>query len=155
MIVIRHAELSDSEAIARVLYESFVEYESQYTVAAFAATVLDTNKVRQRLEEGPGWIALSDEEMVGTVSAVSRAEGLYVRGMGVVPRARGFQIGDFLLEEVQIYARANGFEKLLLSTTPFLHRAIRLYEKCGFRFCEEDSDLFGTPLLAMEKELGG
>ena len=57
MIVIRHAEHSNSEAIARVLYESFVEYESQYTVAAFAATVLDTDKVRQRIEEGPGWIA--------------------------------------------------------------------------------------------------
>jgi len=67
MIVIRHAEPSDSEAIARVLYESFVEYESQYTVAAFAATVLDTEKVRQRLEKVPAgsrylmtrWLVLS------------------------------------------------------------------------------------------------
>jgi hypothetical protein len=45
-----------------------------------------------------------------------------------------------------------GYERLLLSTTPFLDRAIRLYEKFGFRRNgEPPHDLFGTPLITMDK----
>lgn len=43
----------------------------------------------------------------------------------------------------------------VLSTTPFLARAIRLYEQSGFQpTTEGPSDLFGTPLFTMVKTLG-
>jgi len=48
--------------------------------------------------------------------------------------------------------RERGCKRLYLSTTPFLHSAIRLYERCGFRRTDEGPhDLFGTPLFTMEK----
>jgi hypothetical protein len=42
-----------------------------------------------------------------------------------------------------------------LSTTPFLHDAIRLYERAGFERRPALLDLHGTPLFAMIKELTG
>jgi GNAT superfamily N-acetyltransferase len=57
-----------------------------------------------------------------------------------------------LLSEIERYAIAKSFRRLTLSTTPFLGRAIRLYEKFGFVHSGTD-DLFGTPLIKMEKEL--
>jgi hypothetical protein len=43
---------------------------------------------------------------------------------------------------------------LLLSTTPFLSEAIKLYERSGFRRSTEGPrELFGTPLFTMEKQL--
>jgi ribosomal protein S18 acetylase RimI-like enzyme len=74
--------------------------------------------------------------------------------MAVSPSARGQKIGELLLTHVELFARAQNFRHLLLSTTPFLDRAIRLYERFGFRRCGEGvHDLFGTPLFSMEKTL--
>jgi GNAT superfamily N-acetyltransferase len=74
--------------------------------------------------------------------------------MAVDPTARGDGIGRRLLERAEEYSIRNGFERLFLSTTPFLSSAIRLYEKYGFsRSDEKPDDLFGTPLFTMVKNL--
>jgi ribosomal protein S18 acetylase RimI-like enzyme len=92
---------------------------------------------------------------VGTVSVVLRGErALYIRGMAVLPQARGQGIGNLLFELIYEYAKEHGCTKLVLSTTPFLDRAIRLYEKLGFvRTGEGPHDLHGTPLFTMEKSI--
>lgn len=107
-----------------------------------------------RLNEGPVWIALENQAVVGTVSAISKGDGLYIRGMAVDPSARGKGIGQKLLACAEVYAVQNGFKRLLLSTTPFLTRAIQLYEQNGFcRIGDGPADLFGTPLFTMMKSL--
>lgn len=72
--------------------------------------------------------------------------------MAILPEARGHRLGERLLSEIEHYALAQRFRRLTLSTTPFLDRAIRLYEKFGFARYGSD-DLFGTPLLTMAKEI--
>jgi ribosomal protein S18 acetylase RimI-like enzyme len=63
-------------------------------------------------------------------------------------------MGEMLLNVVNEYALAENCSRLFLSTTPFLHRAIRLYENLGFkRIAEGPHDLYGTPLFSMEKTL--
>jgi len=74
--------------------------------------------------------------------------------MAVVPAARGQSVGELLLRQVESYATERGYARLVLSTTPFLHRAIRLYEKFGFtRNGDGPHELAGTPLFTMEKIL--
>jgi GNAT superfamily N-acetyltransferase len=149
---IRRAAPDDAPAIASVLYRSFVEYEALYTPEAFAATTPGADRVRERMDEGPAWLALQGDTAVATISAVPRGAALYVRSMAVVPAARGQAIGRALLEHVERYAIQSGFERLFLSTTPFLTGAIRLYEQWGFcRSDEGPHDLFGTPLFTMVK----
>lgn len=144
----------DASLIASVLHRSFVEYESSYTPEAFAATTSTPEQIMERINEGPIWIALQDGEVVGTVSAVAKGKALYIRGMAVNPIARGGGIGNALLKCAEEFAVQSGFKSLFLSTTPFLSRAIRLYEKGGFcRTPDGPHDLFGTPLFTMVKTL--
>jgi hypothetical protein len=58
-----------------------------------------------------------------------------------------------LLLGVEEFAMAEGYGRLVLTTTPFLAAAIQLYERAGFRLTGEHGDLFGTPLLWMAKDL--
>ena len=154
-VQLRRARAGDEIAISSVLLEAFREYLPQYTPAGFAATTPSPSEVLQRMEEGPVWVAMIEPDIVGTVSAVLRGErALYIRGMAVLPQARGLQIGNLLFGLIEEHAKEHGCSKLVLSTTPFLDRAIRLYERLGFvRTDEGPDDLHGTPLFTMEKVL--
>ena len=144
----------DAPSIAAILYESFLEYRSSYTQEAFNATTPAGGQIQIRMTEGPTWVALQDDTIVGTVSAVPKGVALYIRGMAILPAARGQSVGEFLLREIESFGSEHGFKRLFLSTTPFLSRAIRLYEHYGFRHCSEGPhNLFGTPLVTMEKFL--
>jgi GNAT superfamily N-acetyltransferase len=125
-----------------------------YTVAGFAATTLSAAGVLERIKEGPIWLAISDEAPVGTAAAIKQDTCLYVRGMAVSPAARGQKLGEALLIEIEDYAITRHCDRLLLRTTPFLDRAIRLYHRFGFsQVADDGAELFGTPLLTMEKRL--
>ncbi len=153
-IEIRLAVRSDASSISSLLSESFIEYKSLYTDDGFAATTPTREQIVDRMAEGPVWVALDEDQIVGTVSVVPKGESLYIRGMAVLPTARGQRIGELLLSHIDQFAAANGHQRLFLSTTPFLTRAIRLYERFGFRRTDEGPlDLFGTPLFTMTKTL--
>ena len=153
---IRLANVEDASSISEVLLLSFIEYKSEYTPDGFVATTPDVQEVKHRLTEGPVWVALLKGTVVGTVSAVTRGESLYVRGMAALPSARGQRVGQLLMDSVQNFAAAQKCYRLFLSTTPFLSRAIALYERLGFvRTAEGPHDLSGTPLFTMEKLLAG
>jgi len=152
--VVRRAELDDAPAIAEVLHQSFVEFKPLYTEGGFAATTLRTEQVISRMREGPAWVALRGDVVMGTVAAVVKDESVYIRGMAVLPRARGLGTGAQLLQQIEMWAKHEGYTRLFLSTTPFLDSAIRLYERFGFRRTDPElHDLFGTPLFTMEKFL--
>jgi GNAT superfamily N-acetyltransferase len=99
-------------------------------------------------------VAVRGAEVVGTVAAVPRDGATYVRSMAALPAGRGRGVGGLLLEEIERFARARGHRRLFLSTAPFLGRAVRLYERFGFRPSPDGPhDLFGTPLVTMVKLL--
>jgi GNAT superfamily N-acetyltransferase len=151
---IRIAIPDDAPAIASTLYRAFLEFEPLYTPEAFAITVSSADQIRLRLNEGPIWVAVEADVVVGTVSVAPKGDALYIRGMAVDPAARGSGVGRELMKWVEEYAARRGFERLYLSTTPFLYDAIRLYEKCGFVRTDDGPDnLFETPLFTMEKKL--
>ncbi|HJZ81517.1 MAG TPA: GNAT family N-acetyltransferase [Pyrinomonadaceae bacterium] len=155
-IVIRKAVADDAPAIVSLLYESFLEYRALYTVAGYAATAITRAEVIDRMREGPVFVITMDGTIVGTVAIVQKGDSLYVRGMAVHPSARGRRIGDRLLTYVEDFAVSHEIGRLFLSTTPFLSRAIRLYERFGFRRIDEGpQDLFGTPLFTLEKLITG
>lgn len=152
---IRKASSADAPAVSVTLKVAFAEYKSLYTEQGFAATTPEPNAVLQRMEEGPIWLAVLNDEIVGTVAAVMRQNAvLYMRGMAVLPAARGLGVGDLLFAEVRRFAQEESCSRILLSTTPFLHHAIKLYERLGFvRTDVGPRDLFGTPLFSMEMKV--
>jgi len=141
-------------AIASILRQAFIEYEHLYTPSAFAATTPTSAQIQERWNEGPVWVAVQNENEVGTAAAVAKRNGLYIRSMAVLPFARGQGIAVQLLKVVESFAVSGDHKSLFLSTTPFLTSAIRLYECFGFqRSNEGPQDLFGTPLFTMIKQL--
>jgi GNAT superfamily N-acetyltransferase len=153
-VQIRRAGSRDAASISALLHQAFLEYRPLYTDGGFTATAISSEHVENRLTEGPVWIALNGVAIVGTGSAIPKDESLYIRGMAVHPAARGSGIGKLLLQTIEEFALANEYKRLLLTTTPFLTPAIRLYEGFGFeRTCDGPHDLFGTPLFAMTKTL--
>ena len=153
-VLIRFAVIDESPAIASVLRQAFIEYEPLYTPDGFAATTPTSDQIRERWGEGPVWVAIQNGSIVGTVSAVHKNSGLYVRSMAVFPSARGRGIAGRLLKEIESFAINHHHMRLFLRTAPFLNEAIRLYERFGFQCCDEGKhDLFGTPLFTMAKML--
>jgi ribosomal protein S18 acetylase RimI-like enzyme len=151
-VEIRRATESDADAIASVLVAAFREFERLYTRAGYAATTPDAARIHERFAEGPVWVAVTEAGVVATVAAVARADGVYVRSMGVAPAARGQRAGHALMRELERFARDKGAPRMYLSTTPFLFSAIRLYERLGFRRTGEPPDeLNGTPLVTMAR----
>lgn len=152
LIKVRPAMPDDSAAIAFVLAEAFVEYKSLYTEKGYAATTPSADQIEERFGNGLIFVAVGDEEIIGTASTVTKESDLYIRSMAVLPKARGQRLGEKLLEDIESFARAKKYKRLVLGTTPFLHRAIHLYEKFGFE-CLGVDDLHGTPLITMKKDL--
>lgn len=152
-VVIALASAADAETMAAILLDAFREFEPLYTPGGFRATTPTAAEIAARLPEGPAWIATIDGKPVGTVAAVRQGEEIYVRSMAVTPAARGAGVAQALLDAVTHFAIDGGARRMRLSTTPFLHGAIRLYERTGFRRLPQPLDLAGTPLLAMIKEL--
>lgn len=143
---VRIANSGDTKRIEELLYRAFQEYESLYTPEAFQGTT--------RLKGGRVWVAVEDDHLIGTISAVPQEKGLYISSMAVEPSARRKGIGSVLLHHVESFAIGHGFAQLFLTTTSFLTGAIRLYERFGFhRGAEEPYDLHGTPIFTMFKPL--
>jgi uncharacterized damage-inducible protein DinB/GNAT superfamily N-acetyltransferase len=151
---IRPATAGDADAIASLLADSFVEFRPLYTPDGYRATTPDRDEVQRRFTDGPVWVAEHDGGVAGTVSAIVRPDGVYIRSMAVSPSARGRGVGRLLLHEVEQFASSQERTRLYLSTTPFLSRAIRLYERAGFtRTSAPPYELFGTALFTMEKSI--
>jgi ribosomal protein S18 acetylase RimI-like enzyme len=151
---VRLAVIDEVADVARVLRDAVEPYRPRYTPAAFAATTPSEAELRQRWHEGPVWVAVQGDRIVGTVAAVPRPGALYMRSMAVHPDSHGGGCGRRLVEAVERHAVATRLSAVVLSTTPFLDSAIALYERCGFRRTEAGPpDLAGTPLFTMEKIL--
>lgn len=152
---VRLAVPDEAPAIAELLFEAFGEFKSEYTPGAFEYTTPNADLVRSRFDEGPIWVAMDGDSMIGTVSGLPEDERFYIRSMAVKPTAQGRGIGQRLLEILEAFARDAEFERMYLYTTHVLPAAKRLYEKNGFYVLRETqpAEWFDMGGLEMEKRL--
>ncbi|WP_244891181.1 GNAT family N-acetyltransferase [Cyclobacterium xiamenense] len=72
--------------------------------------------------------------IVGTVGMKNMGDGQYeLIKMGVLPKARGQQVGWLLGQAALNWAKQNGAKKVLLYSNSILAPALALYRKLGFR----------------------
>ena len=152
---IRKALIRDSAGILRCLRLAFEPYRRSYTEPAFTDTVLTNDTIGERLRATRVFVAVSERnEVVGTIGCqvVSPEEG-HLRGMAVVPAWQGSGIAERLLLRAERELRDSGCSCVSLDTTEPLRRAIRFYERHGFRTSGKVTDFFGMPLYEYVKEL--
>jgi len=76
-------------------------------------------------------LALCGGRLVGFVSANLEGDTAQI-AIGVDAASVGQGVGRRLMEAVEAWARAAGLGRLKLQVAPENHRAIALYERCGF-----------------------
>jgi ribosomal protein S18 acetylase RimI-like enzyme len=134
---------------------AFEPHRASYTPEAFADTVLTPETVHQRLAAMTVFVAVSESgEVVGTIGCnlVSPEEG-HIRGMAVHPNWQGSSVAQQLLEVVESELRQRGCARISLDTTEPLQRAIRFYERNGYRSSGKMADFFGMSLFEYVKLL--
>lgn len=82
------------------------------------------------------FIARLDGKAVGCGGVAFDDGFAEVKRMYVRPAARGAGVAQAVLARLEQEARARGYRHLMLETGDELHRAIRLYERAGFRACD-------------------
>jgi GNAT superfamily N-acetyltransferase len=89
---------------------------------------------------GMVFFALLDGAVVGTCALIRHTEGLFeLSKMAVDDTQQGQGIGTHLLMHVIEWARSQSIQKLFVETNTVLERAVRLYQRVGFRATAYDS----------------
>jgi GNAT superfamily N-acetyltransferase len=152
---IRKAADEDCAAILECLRSAFAPYRENYTPEAFLDTVLTPDAFRHRLSEMSVVVATSTPgEVVGTIAykVLVGGEG-HLRGMAVCPEWRGTGLSTSLLETAEDELRTAGCKTITLDTTEPLRRAIRFYERNGYRPTGKIGCFFGMPLFEYSKTI--
>jgi ribosomal protein S18 acetylase RimI-like enzyme len=153
--MIRRASEADADAILACLAAAFEPYRTSYTPGAFVDTVLTKETVLQRLSLMSIYVAVAaNHEIAGTIACAKAndTEG-HLRGMAVLPHCLGRGIAKELLRTAENELACQGCSRITLDTTPPLQRAMRFYEKHGYRRSGKTVDFFGMPLHEYVKEV--
>jgi len=154
-ISIRRATSDDAPGILACLREAFKDYRHSYTPDAFLDTVLTPETIHERLAKMIVFVAVSpSRQIAGTIACnvVNHDEG-HLRGMAVCLAWRGTGLAAQLLSHAESELRRRKCARITLDTTEPLKRAMRFYEKHGYRRSGKISDFFGMPLFEYQKPL--
>jgi GNAT superfamily N-acetyltransferase len=96
------------------------------------------------------WIAELDGQRVGSIFVVKKdMQTAQLRMLILVPQARGLGLGKRLSEEAIAFARAKGYQNMVLWTNACLLAARGIYENLGFvRQTSEAYQGFGHNLIS-------
>jgi len=103
------------------------------------------------------WVARMEEKIAGSI-AIDGIEhdshGAHLRWFIVAPENQGRGIGDKLLKEAVEFCRKKKFARVYLWTFAGLDEARHLYEKFGFKLCEQrEGNQWGRTVTEQRFEL--
>ena len=144
-----------------IVHRESLGYAEQYgwddSFEALVARIVDEFVTHFDSRHERCWIAEMNGQNVGHVFLVkhpSQPGAAKLRLLFVEPCARGKGLGDALVVECVRFARAAGYQKIVLWTQSILTSAHRIYQRAGFRLVkEEPHHSFGHDLIGQEWEL--
>lgn len=153
-VSIRRAGAADAGGVLSCLAEAFEPYRTAYSPAGFLDTVLDKRTILDRMRDMTVLVAITEHgQIAGTVGGATHdAEG-HLRGMAVRPSFAGTSVAKSLLDAIELELRSRACRRITLDTTEPLHRAMRFYERNGYRRTGVVRDFFGMPLIEYAKLL--
>ena len=141
---VRPAEDEDAALIASLTHQCWAG-----KVAPSSSGHRDTpEQVADQLRAGGAFLLLVDEEPAGSVRwtpADDDADAWEVKRMGVLPRWRGRQLSQHLVEAVVHHALASGVSELRLAVRSDQPKLFDFYAAFGFELAEELEYLGANP----------
>jgi len=152
-ISIRSVTNTDAPEILACLHAAFAPFRDSYCSAAYLDTVLTPETLQDRLAHMRVFVGENPAgQIVGTIAcqAMNCGQG-HLRGMAILPAWQGTGIATVLLQHAEAELRRQNCTRITLDTTTPLERAIRFYEKLGYRRSGKITDLYGMPLFEFHK----
>lgn len=160
MISIRRIQIGESELFRQMRLNALRESPSAFTStyeSALNRSSESWNEQADNTAEGSDratFIAFSGDSPIGIAALYRDKERIdtgEILQVWVSPEHRGKGVALHLLHSVFQWARNNGFRTVLATITQGNARALRFYQKCGFKHMRETS-LTGTENL-LRKEI--
>lgn len=131
------------------------EYGWNDEFEALVARIVADYVAHRDPEREAAWIAEVDGARAGCVLCVKKDERTaQLRLLLVEPSARGLGLGTRLVAECIAFARARGYDRIVLWTNAVLHAARRVYERAGFALVSSaPTRSFGHDLVEQTWEL--
>lgn len=135
--LIRDWTVSDRTQAADVIKSVLAEYGLSWEVNCSGCSDQDAVEVEKYYLETGGefWVVEHSGKIVGTggYHPIDRGEkAVEVRKMYLLPEARGYGLGRFLLSQLEQAAAGQGFAQVWVETATALKEAVGLYEKSGY-----------------------
>ena len=129
--------------------------QTEFGIAITAADQPDLCNIQDFYQKGKGnfWVALLNQEVVGTISLLDIGNGQSaLRKMFVDRPYRGknYQVAAALLGTLLNWARSQKVREIYLGTTPKFLAAHRFYEKNGFKEIAEDELPHNFPVMRVD-----
>ena len=136
-VTFRKVEKADNQALAGMIRKVFREHEAPQRGTVYSDPTTDDLYALFRKSRSVLWVAELNEVPEGCCG-VYPTEGLEDNCAELVKyylarSGRGQGIGRQLMERCIDSARSMGYEKLYLESMPHFSKAVRIYEKLGFR----------------------
>ncbi len=136
--LIRDWGVSDRTPAATVVKTVLSEYGLGWEVNCGGCSDQDAVEVEKYYLETGGefWVIERSGQIVGTggYHPISRGDNaVEIRKMYLLPEARGYGLGRFLLAQLEQAAAAKGFKEVWVETATVLKEAVILYERNGYQ----------------------
>jgi len=97
------------------------------------------------------WLAKAGDKIVGTAAMINEGHGIFeLAKMSVTEKWQGKGISDLLIETCLNKAKDIGAKKIFLFSNHQLKKALKLYDKYGFKHVEVSGAPFLTADVKME-----
>lgn len=128
--------------------------QTEFGIPITAAEQPDLRDIPQFYQRDAGnfWVALADDQVIGTVALLDIGNGqTALRKMFVHPAYRGSRgVASQLLHTLFDWARAHGVREIYLGTTAKYLAAHRFYEKNGFSELRKDELPPAFPVMQVD-----
>lgn len=137
-VTIRPATNHDTENIIALVRSILCEYHLQLDLETSDSDLTD---LEATYTDSGGFFSVV-EDSTGNMLGVFALQNLddetcKLRKMYLRPQARGFGLGNKMLERAIDAAREHGFKEIVLETTSSMTDAISLYTRAGFRLVNQ------------------
>ena len=158
-IILRKIKKEDNAALANIIRQTLAEFGANKKGTVYFDPTTDELYDLFKLEKSVYFVAEKEGEIIGG-GGIYPTQGLpadtcELVKMYLVPMARGKGLGKEIIEKNLRFAKEAGFKKVYLESMPELKKALKVYEKAGFKYLEGplgESGHFGCDLW-MIKEL--